>query len=109
MLELNCTLNSVNGNLISKSEEVTFSGVSTDSRRIREGELFFALHGANFDGHDFVLEVLRKGARGAVVEKAISPTPNGKALIRVSSTLRALGDLALAWRRGFRNLKLAAI
>jgi UDP-N-acetylmuramoyl-tripeptide--D-alanyl-D-alanine ligase len=109
MLELSWILNSVNGNLISKSEELTFSGVSTDSRRIREGELFFALHGTNFDGHDFVLEALKKGAKGAVVEKTISSTPNGKALIRVSSTLRALGDLASAWRKGFRNLKLAAI
>lgn len=117
MLKLGWILNSINERLIEtqnlasppESEDVTFSGVSTDSRRIREGELFFALCGDNFDGHDFVLEALQKGAKGAVVEKAVSSASNGKTLIYVPSTLRALGDIASAWRRSFRNLKLAAI
>ncbi len=108
MLELSWILNSVNGKLFSKSENVTFSGVSTDSRRIREGELFFALRGVNSDGHDFVLEALERGAKGAVIERPISSL-NGKVVIYVSSTLRALGDLASAWRRAFQNLRLAAI
>jgi UDP-N-acetylmuramoyl-tripeptide--D-alanyl-D-alanine ligase len=126
MLELGWILNSINGRLIetqdfasegetqhllslSELEDVTFSGVSTDSRRIREDELFFALAGDNFDGHDFVLEALQKGAKGAVIEESVSPVPNGKTLIYVSSTLRALGDIASAWRKSFQNLKLAAI
>lgn len=117
MLELDWVLNSINGRLVEtqdfasipESRCVRFSGVSTDSRRIREGELFFALCGNNFDGHDFVSEALQKGAKGAVVEKEVSSVPMGKILIRVSSTLQALGDIASAWRRGFRNLKLAAI
>jgi UDP-N-acetylmuramoyl-tripeptide--D-alanyl-D-alanine ligase len=126
MLELGWILNSINGKLVEtqdfatvretqnlasppESERVTFSGVSTDSRRLREGELFFALRGDNFDGHDFVLEALQRGAKGAVVEKAVSSVPDGKTLICVSSTLRALGDIASAWRKGFQNLKIAAI
>ncbi len=117
MLELGWILNSINGKLVEtqdfgsppESERVTFSGVSTDSRRIREGELFFALLGYNFDGHDFVIEALQKGAKGAVVEKAVSSVPDGKNLIYVSSTLRALGDIASAWRKSFQNLKIAAI
>jgi UDP-N-acetylmuramoyl-tripeptide--D-alanyl-D-alanine ligase len=126
MLELGWILNSINGRLVetqdfasvgetqhllslSELEDVTFSGVSTDSRRIREDELFFALAGDNFNGHDFVLEALQKGAKGAVIEESISPVPNGKTLIYVPSTLRALGDIASAWRKSFQNLKLAAI
>ncbi|HEX3036829.1 MAG TPA: UDP-N-acetylmuramoyl-tripeptide--D-alanyl-D-alanine ligase [Thermodesulfobacteriota bacterium] len=109
MFELNWVLSSVNGKLLSKSEEVIFSGISTDSRRIMKDELFFALCGDNFDGHNFVQEAFDKGAIGAVVEKPISATANGKVLIHVPSTLRALGDLASAWRKSFKNLKLAAI
>jgi UDP-N-acetylmuramoyl-tripeptide--D-alanyl-D-alanine ligase len=127
MLNLSFVLISTNGKLVEtqnlvslskqnpaslpKSEDITFSGVSTDSRRIRKDELFFALSGSNFDGHDFVSEALDKGAKGAVVEKSTSTTckTNGKVIIKVPSTLRALGDLASAWRRSFSNLKLAAI
>lgn len=109
MFGLSWVLNSVNGELFSKSEEVTFSGISTDSRRIMKDELFFALCGDNFDGHNFVQEAFDKGAIGAVVEKPISTALDGKALIYVPSTLKALGDLASAWRKGFKNLKLAAI
>jgi UDP-N-acetylmuramoyl-tripeptide--D-alanyl-D-alanine ligase len=108
MLEISWILNSVNGKLLSKSEDVTFSGVSTDSRRIREGELFFALRGVNFDGHDFVLEALERGANGVVIERPVSSL-NGKVVVCVSSTLLALGELASAWRRSFQNLRLAAI
>ncbi|MCI0453540.1 MAG: UDP-N-acetylmuramoyl-tripeptide--D-alanyl-D-alanine ligase [Candidatus Dadabacteria bacterium] len=109
MLELSLVLSSLNGILISKVEEATFSGVSTDSRRIRQDELFFALSGSNFDGHDFVMDALDKGAKGAVIERPLFSTPNGKILIKVPSTLRSLGDLASTWRKRFKNLKLAAI
>ncbi len=109
MLELSLVLSSLNGILISKLEEATFSGVSTDSRRIRQDELFFALSGSNFDGHDFVMDALDKGAKGAVIERPLFSTPNGKILIKVPSTLRSLGDLASTWRKRFKNLKLAAI
>ncbi|HXG31645.1 MAG TPA: UDP-N-acetylmuramoyl-tripeptide--D-alanyl-D-alanine ligase [Thermodesulfobacteriota bacterium] len=118
MLKLSMVLSSTNGKRVdvqnptppSKSDEVIFSGVSTDSRRIRKDELFFALRGDRFDGHDFVSEALNKGAKGAVVERDTPITGmSGKVLIRVSSTLRALGDLASSWRRGFPALKLAAI
>ena len=86
---------------------MVFSGVSTDSRRIIKDELFFALCGSNFDGHDFVSEALEKGAKGAVVERINFPIKNGKVIIKVPSALRALGDIASAWRQNFPNLKLA--
>lgn len=71
------------------------SGVSTDTRTLKPGDLFFALRGPNFDGHAFLGEAFRKGAVAAVVEEAAeSPKP----LIRVTDTTAALGDLASAWR-----------
>ena len=46
-------------------------GVSIDSRNIKEGELFVAIKGDRFDGHDFVPEVIKKGAWGALVERSM--------------------------------------
>jgi len=109
MLKLGFVLSSTNGNPLSNSEHVCFSGVSTDSKKIKGGELFIALRGSRFDGHDFVSEALVKGAKGAVVEEANSFTRNGKVIIQVPSTLKALGDLARAWKNEFPDLRLAAI
>ncbi|HTY98621.1 MAG TPA: Mur ligase domain-containing protein, partial [Rhodocyclaceae bacterium] len=50
--------------------ETAFAGVSTDSRSIKAGELFVALKGEFFDGHNFVSDVLSRGAAGALVERA---------------------------------------
>ncbi|MGQ0793930.1 MAG: UDP-N-acetylmuramoyl-tripeptide--D-alanyl-D-alanine ligase [Deltaproteobacteria bacterium] len=109
-LNLDFVIKATGGSLISKWEDADFSGVSTDSRRIRRNELFFALSGDNFDGHDFVAEALANGAKGAVVEKYIAaPKSSGKILIHVPSALKALGDVALDWRMSFPNLKVAAI
>jgi len=46
------------------------SGISTDSRKITEGTMFFALKGANFDGNDFALSALEAGARYAIVDRS---------------------------------------
>jgi UDP-N-acetylmuramoyl-tripeptide--D-alanyl-D-alanine ligase len=71
-------------------------GVSTDSRSLQGGELFFALPGANVDGHDFVETALSAGAAGAVVSR-VDPdwsVPPGRALIVVADTELALRDAA---------------
>ncbi len=82
-----------------------FAGVSTDSRRVRPGQLFVALKGPNFDGHRFVSDALAKGAVGALVEQGFSQETGGDAcLLVVPDTLRALGDLAGAWRRQQKTL-----
>ena len=109
MLELDFVLNSTNGKLVSGRKQAGFSGVSTDSRSISAGEIFFALKGDNYDGHEYVDEALKRGAGGAVIEEGTLPRNNGKLLIRVPSTLKALGDLASGWRKSFPGLKLAAI
>lgn len=70
-----------------------FSGVSIDSRTISEGEIFFALRGQRFDGHDFLKEALLRGD-GAVVDSKPAQIPEGKVIIYVEDTLKALQDLA---------------
>jgi UDP-N-acetylmuramoyl-tripeptide--D-alanyl-D-alanine ligase len=70
-----------------------FSGISIDSRTIREGELFIALKGEKFDGHAFVDKALQSGA-GALVQYPPSGMPPGKTVIEVKDTLLALQDIA---------------
>lgn len=80
------------------SDDVTFTGISTDSRTLGAGELFVALSGEHFDGHRFLDQAARAGARGAVVRRGTAPVP-GLVLLEVSDTLVALADLARARRR----------
>ncbi len=75
------------------------TGVSTDSRTINEGDCFFAIAGDNFDGHNYVGEVFRKGAACAVVSRSVNGEPILGPVLRVPDTIRALGDLACEYRR----------
>ncbi len=75
-------------------------GHSIDSRTIRPGELFFAVKGERFDGHDFVEQALSRGAVGAVVRRDQGPRyPLQKGLLVVDDTLVALQTLATAVRK----------
>jgi len=74
------------------------SGVSVDSRTIRAGDLFVAISGEKFDGHDFLIPARQARACGALVERDVSPAAAGFPLIHVPDTVRALGDLAGWWR-----------
>jgi UDP-N-acetylmuramoyl-tripeptide--D-alanyl-D-alanine ligase len=104
-------LTSIKGKLLRGSRERSFSGVTTDSRILRKGQLFWALEGETFDGHDFVKEAIKKGAAAVVVNKdwAVDlPVNTRVSLIGVPDTLKALGDLARGWRRKFKA-RVAAI
>jgi len=79
---------------------VAFDRVTTDSRALAAGDLFVALKGERFDGHDFVADALRRGAAAALVDDAHAGTLHGS-LIAVADTLQALGALAAHWRRRF--------
>lgn len=72
-----------------------FGGVSTDTRTIRDGELFFALQGPNFDGRDYVRVAREAGAAGAVVGKQVG---EDIAQITVDDAKAALGRFGAAWR-----------
>ncbi len=71
----------------------SFGSVSTDTRTLERGALFVALIGERFDGHAFLAEAERRGARGAVVRGGTA-APDGLAVFEVDDTLRALGLLA---------------
>lgn len=73
-----------------------FRGVSTDTRTLRGGELFFALHGPNFEGREFVTTAAAKQAAAAIVENQVDA---GIANITVDDTRLALGRLAASWRQ----------
>ena len=77
--------------LCGKAEK--FSGLSIDSRSIREGELFVALKGEHFDGHDFIDAALTSGS-GSLVQFPPAELPVDKTLILVKDTLAALQALA---------------
>jgi UDP-N-acetylmuramoyl-tripeptide--D-alanyl-D-alanine ligase len=88
---------------------VAINKVSTDSRTIKTGELFVALRGENFDGHDFVEAVAKSGARGALVDANWNGNvPNNFALLRAADPLHAYQALAANYRRSLR-LKVLAI
>jgi UDP-N-acetylmuramoyl-tripeptide--D-alanyl-D-alanine ligase len=74
------------------------AGVSIDSRTIRPGELFVAIQGPRFDGHDFVAHAAKQGASAAVVHHEADAPPE-MSLVRVEDTTRALGALAHHVRR----------
>jgi UDP-N-acetylmuramoyl-tripeptide--D-alanyl-D-alanine ligase len=95
----------VNGKVI---EKIKFSGVLTDSRKCGSNDLFFAIKGEKFDGHNFVEDVLRS-AKCAVVNKQwykrLSSSKKrsfkNKALVLTDDTVKALGSLANIYRRKF--------
>ncbi|MFQ5798117.1 MAG: UDP-N-acetylmuramoyl-tripeptide--D-alanyl-D-alanine ligase [Bacteroidota bacterium] len=87
-------------------------GVSTDSRTVRPGDLFFALRGEKFDGHRFLRDAFDKGAVAAVVESAAELGPPDEMrnypVVVVRSTIGALGKLANLYRTTF-NIPIIAI
>jgi UDP-N-acetylmuramoyl-tripeptide--D-alanyl-D-alanine ligase len=74
------------------------TGVSIDSRTCQPGDLFIALAGPNFDGHDFIAAAFAKGAVAAMVHRTRPDLAADKPLLMVEDTLAALGRLGLAGR-----------
>lgn len=96
MTDLRFVVLNTGGKLAGKS--VRFSRVSTDSRRTQPGDLFVALSGPNFDGHDFVAAAAAAGAVAALVSRQLDVAlPQ----VIVEDTLTSLADLATAWRSQF--------
>lgn len=92
-------LRSVNGDLV-KLKARYFEGISTDSRKIKRGELFIPLTGKKFDGHDFIREAMEKAHSGTLCKKEridsiidldctiISVRDTHEALLRLASAKR---------------------
>ena len=80
--------------------DALFTGVSTDSRSLREGDLFVALRGERFDGHGFLKAAAAARAAAAMVDSGYRGEYPLPALV-VNDTKRSLGDLARYWRARF--------
>mgnify|MGYP003671020114 FL=1 len=85
--------------------DVAITGVCTDSRTVRAGDLFVALRGEHFDGHDYLSQAQRDGAAAALV---VEPSACSLPQLQVADTLRALGRLG-AYNRQFFSGPLVAI
>ena len=88
------------------------SGISIDSRTIEKNQVFIAIEGPSFDGHNYVAEAFEKGSLAVIVQKE----PQGQnteqgcgTVIKVPSTQKALLELSRHWRNSFHSLKVAAI
>ncbi len=87
---------SINSNLV--ANEQSLQGVSIDSRTTNPGDLYVAITGDNFNGHDFIDSAISKGALAAVTEKKLKleiPT------LTVDDSRQALADIAYHWRKEF--------
>ncbi|HWE31628.1 MAG TPA: UDP-N-acetylmuramoyl-tripeptide--D-alanyl-D-alanine ligase [Polyangia bacterium] len=109
-IPLSRLLESTGGSLLRGSAD-TFSGAGIDSRAVKPGALFFAVKGDRFDGHDFVAQAVRDGARGVVVARgrgAALETADA-AVVEVDDVVAALGALARAHRLAMGNLRVVAV
>ena len=87
-------------------DEGRFTGVTTDSRQVRPGDLYIALRGERFDGHDFINAAIAAGAAGVASEVRFERA--GVLTLWVPDTRLALGALAAGWRARF-GLPLIAV
>jgi len=88
------------GELVCGAGETKVSRVITDSRQARGGDLFIAIKGEKFDGHDFIGDVMANGATAVLVERARATRGNA-AVVAVEDTRKALGQLGARYRRDF--------
>lgn len=91
----------LDGKILQQGNCVKFSDVSIDSRMVKKNGIFIAIHGANLDGHRFVSQAIKNGARAVVVSKRISVRSKDALVIYVKDTTKALGELARAHRMRF--------
>lgn len=78
----------------SAAPDIVFSGISTDTRTVKPGDLFVALIGERFNGHDFLTKAVASGAAGLVVQDVCPAGPLKLPVITVGNTLNALQNIA---------------
>ena len=99
-------LEATQGTILHGDDRLSFSGISIDSRTIKENELFIAIKGDVHDGHNFLREISDKEIRGIMINKDMAKSVNlneyktkEMVCISVSDTFKALGDLAFYKRK----------
>lgn len=104
IIKISEILQSTEGELICGDKDKWITKISTDSRQIAQGDLFIALKGDRFDGHDFIEEVIKKGAGALIISKNIPSITDYRlsvTVIKVNDTLIALGKIAADYRQKF--------
>ena len=96
-------ISGLSGRLVQGKLTGKATGVSTDTRSLMPENLFVALKGPRFNGHDHIPQAFEKGAAAVLVSESVPQgmVPADKGVIEVEDTLKALGDLAGLWRRKF--------
>lgn len=114
-LPLSSLLENVKHDFISRhisKKKSTVVGISTDSRTLGPGDIFIAIKGDRYDGHDFIEDAVKRGAEGVIIEKSkldnlvhlkIKDVP----VIAVDDTRRVLGDIARNYLKQFDVKKIA--
>jgi len=104
----------IGARVLSGNLNTSIHGISTDSRSVRRGNIFWAISGDRFNGHDFVPDAIKKGGVGAVVSSTFDFRPltfspqSRPILLKVQDTLKALGDFA-AWYKEHLGIKVLGI
>ena len=98
--------NSTDTNSTNASKPISSTRIATDTRTIKPGDIFLALSGDNFDGHDYIATAIEQGAVAAIVSRPISADI---AQLVVNDTRLALGQLAAYRRQQHKDLTVIAI
>lgn len=110
-LKIGDIISATKGELLCGSPDTVISGLSTDSRSIRPGQMFWALRGERFDGHDFIKSAYTKGAGALLIEKSKAQgVIDGISIpvIGVDDSIFAMGELARWWRE-IHDVKVVGI
>ena len=106
--KLNEIISATDGAVL-KKVYTEFSGVNTDTRKIVAGEIFIALSGENFDGHNFITLAIEKGATGLVISKDFKyDLADNITVITVANPLKAYQQIARCYREKF-DIPIVAI
>ena len=92
-----------------RGADVRFDDVCTDSRSLKKGDLFVALRGERYNGHDFIEQAVAAGAAAALVDQAYAGTGLSIPAAAVADTTIALGGLAAHWRSQFQVPLIAVV
>lgn len=108
-MSLHEVMKATRGKMILGNPQEIITGISTDTRTIRSGDLFVALRGEHHDGHDHIAQAFQKGAAGALVE-SLKPSERKKYphVVVTKDSLKALGLIAKEWRHRF-NIPVIAV
>ncbi|GAI54489.1 unnamed protein product, partial [marine sediment metagenome] len=105
-------IEATSGRIIQGNQNSIINRISIDSRTLVPGDLFFAIIGPHFDGHNFIIEAFNKGASGAAVCKNIESLfqkekiDENKIIIEVNDTLSALQDWSKYYKNKFKTFNI---